>query len=132
MSPTPDTWPELRYDDYRETRDTLHMYAQIVGKLRLGLKPPLAQWGHAPLALDADGFTTGPLWVGDGVLSVSLDLLRHEARLQRSDGRRRTVPLGGAVADFYAAPHGRPGRARCGHRDQPHAAGGGHAHRLRP
>jgi Family of unknown function (DUF5996) len=102
MSPTPDTWPELRYDDYRETRDTLHMYAQIVGKIRLGLKPPLAQWGHAPLALGADGFTTGPLWVGDGVLSVSLDLLRHEARLQRSDGRRRTVPLGGAVADFYA------------------------------
>ena len=99
-----DSWPELRYERYRETRDLLHMQAQIVGKLRLALTPPLAQWAHAPLRLSADGLATGPLWVGDGVLSVDLDLVRHEARFKRSDGRRGAVELGlGTVAEFFSS-----------------------------
>ncbi len=99
-----DSWPELRYEQYRETRDLLHMQAQIVGKLRLALTPPLAQWAHAPLRLSADGLATGPLWVGDGVLAVDLDLVRHEARFERSDGRRAAVELGlGTVAEFFSS-----------------------------
>ena len=104
MAPAPptDTWPELRYDDYKDTMDTLHMYTQIVGKLRLMLAPPLSQWAHAPLKLSADGLTTGPLWVGDGVMSADLDLVHHEARFTRSDGRRAIIELGqGPVADFF-------------------------------
>jgi Family of unknown function (DUF5996) len=96
-----DAWPELRYEEYGETKDTLHIYAQILGKLRLTLKPPLAQWAHAPLQLAVDGFTTGPLWVDDGALAATLDLIHHEASLERSDGRRETVKAGGAVAEFY-------------------------------
>lgn len=101
-----DAWPELRYEEYGETKDTLHMYAQILGKLRLTLKPPLAQWAHAPLQLDVDGFTTGPLWVGDGAVGATLDLIHHEARFARSDGRRETVQSGGAVAEFYRQVRG--------------------------
>lgn len=103
MNARTDSWPELRYEDYRDTRDTLHMQSQIIGKLRLALTPPLAQWAHAPLRLNADGLTTGPLWVGDGTLSVELDLVRHEARLQRSDGRQERIALAQAVGDFFAA-----------------------------
>jgi hypothetical protein len=102
MAALPDTWPELHYEEYKDTRDTLHMYTQIAGKLRLALTPPLSQWAHSPLRLSADGLATGPLWVGDGVMNVDLDLIRHEARFERSDGRRATVKLGqGAVADVY-------------------------------
>ena len=108
MAAPSDTWPELRYDELKDTRDTLHMYTQIMGKLRLMFTPPLSQWAHSPLRVSADGLATGPLWVGDGVLSADLDLVRHEARFDRSDGRRAAVPLGqSSVADFfgpYAAP----------------------------
>ncbi len=103
MTAQGDSWPELRYEDYKETRDTLHMTTQIAGKIRLALTPPLAQWAHAPLRLSPDGLTTGPLWVGDGTLGIDLDLIRHEARFVRSDGRRETVALAQPVADFYHA-----------------------------
>ena len=107
MAAPSDSWPELRYDKFSDTRDTLHMYAQIIGKLRLMLTPPLSQWAHSPLRLSVDGLTTGPLWVGDGVFSANLDLVRHEARFERSDGRRVAVPLGrGTVADFFGAVRG--------------------------
>ncbi len=101
MNSTTDRWPELRYEAYRDTRETLHMYSQIVGKLRLALTPPLAQWAHAPLRFTQNGFTTTPLWVGDGTMAADLDLIRHEARFERSDGRRVAVPLGTPVAEFY-------------------------------
>ena len=99
-----DEWPRLDYEAYDSTRNTLHMYTQIIGKLRLALTPPLAQWAHAPLKLGVDGFTTGPLKVAGGTLGVNLDLITHEARFVRSDGRRAVVPLGSpTVADFYGS-----------------------------
>lgn len=97
-----DSWPRLEYAEYRDTKDTLHMYTQIIGKLRLALKPPLTQWAHAPLLLSANGLTTGPLWVGDGSMAAELDLVLHVARFSRSDGRQLKVRLGqGDVATFY-------------------------------
>jgi hypothetical protein len=103
MSPQPDSWPEVHYEDYKATKATLHMYTQVVGKLRLTLTPPLAQWAHAPLRLSADGLTTGPLWVGDGTLGIDMDLIHHEVSFQRSNGHREVVPLEAVgVAVFYA------------------------------
>ena len=102
MSANTDLWPELRYEDYADTRVTLHMSAQIVGKLRLALTPPLAQWAHAPLRLSSDGLTTGPLWVGNGTLGIDVDLIHHEVLLQHSGGRGERVPLEAvSVATFY-------------------------------
>jgi Family of unknown function (DUF5996) len=96
-----DTWPELDPQRYRETRDTLHMYAQIVGKIQLKLAPPQAQWAHAPLRLSRDGLSTTPLWVGGGTLTVDLDLVHHQARFDHSDGRQLAIPFGISVAEFY-------------------------------
>ena len=103
MAALPDTWPELHYEEYKDTRDTLHMYTQIAGKLRLALTPPLSQWAHSPLRLSADGLATGPLWVGDGVMNVDLDLIRHEARFERSPtgDAPPSKSAQGAVADVY-------------------------------
>ena len=96
------TWPELPYEEWRTTRDTLHMYVQVVGKLRLTLSPFEPQWGHVPFYLTSRGLTTSPLPVGDRTFDAEFDLVQHELVLRASDGVTERRPLGGAVADFYA------------------------------
>src|SRR5437016_7200023 len=94
-------WPALPYEDWRETKDTLHMYTQVIGKLRLALSPPEPQWGHVPLYVTARGLTTSPIPVGLGAFDAELDLLAHELVIRCSDGRVERRPLGGDVASFY-------------------------------
>ena len=94
-------WPELRYEEWRQTRDTLHMYTQVVGKLRLALSPFEPHWAHVPLYVTARGLTTSPLSTGGRAIDVELDLLGHELVMRTTDGAVERRPLGGAVADFY-------------------------------
>src|SRR3954464_5136176 len=96
-----DEWPALPYDDWRDTRDTLHMYTQIVGKLRLALSPFEPQWANVPLYVTARGLTTSPLPFPGGIFDAELDLFDHALVLRTSAGDRARVPLGGAVAEFY-------------------------------
>jgi hypothetical protein len=98
---TETVWPPLPYDDWRETRDTLHMYAQVVGKLRLALSPFEPEWANVPLYVTARGLTTSPLPVGLRTFDAELDLIDHVLVLRTSDGRVERRPLGGPVADFY-------------------------------
>jgi hypothetical protein len=95
-------WPALPYEEWRKTRDTLHMYTQVVGKLRLALSPFEPQWAHVPLYVSARGLHTSPLPVGQRAIDVELDLLGHELVIRSTDGAVERRPLGGAVADFYA------------------------------
>jgi hypothetical protein len=94
-------WPPLPYQDWRETRDTLHMYAQVVGKLRLALSPFEPEWANVPLYVTARGLTTSPLPVGLRTVDAEFDLIDHALVLRTSDGRIERRPLGGPVADFY-------------------------------
>jgi Family of unknown function (DUF5996) len=96
-------WPELAYERWRPTRDTLHMYAQVVGKLRLALSPFEPQWANVPLYLTARGLTTTPLPAGPGTFDAELDFFDHVLVLRTSGGAAASVPLGGPVADFYRA-----------------------------
>src|SRR2546429_182009 len=88
-------WPALPYEEWRETKDTLHMYAQVIGKLRLALSPPEPQWAHVPLYLTARGLTTSPIPVGLRTIDAELDLLAHELVIRSSDGRVERRALGG-------------------------------------
>ena len=93
----PSTWPELpRYEEWSATCDTLHAHTQVLGKLAVGLAPPEPQLQHAALRLTARGWETAPLPAPDasGAVVVALDLHRHEAVVEHSDGRDRRVPLG--------------------------------------
>ena len=99
---TADTWPALPYDEWRATRDTLHMYTQAVGKLRLALAPFEPEWGNVPLYVTARGLTTSPIPVGLRAFDAEFDLLDHVLVIRTSDGAVERVPLGNAVADFYA------------------------------
>ena len=95
-------WPALPYDAWRDTRDTLHMYTQVVGKLRLALAPFEPQWSEVPLYLTARGMTTSPMPLGLRTLEVNFDLIDHRLYLATSDGDVRRMTLEPrTVADFY-------------------------------
>src|SRR3954464_5121355 len=88
-------WPELSYEAWRETCDTLHAHTQVLGKLAVQLAPPEPQLQHAALRLTPRGWETMPLpapagWVA---LVVALDLPTHEAVAEHSSGGARRVPL---------------------------------------
>ncbi|GAA4847349.1 DUF5996 family protein [Actinomycetospora corticicola] len=97
-------FPELRYADWRPTRETVHRFLQIVGKVRLAASPRRNHWWNVPLHLTGRGLTTRPMSV-DGVraFAIDLDLLDHRLDLSTADGGRWSFPLAGrSVAAFHA------------------------------
>jgi hypothetical protein len=105
------TWPELPYEPWRATRDTLHAHTQVLGKLAATLAAPEPQLQHAALRLTARGFETLPLPApdGSGAIVVALDLHTHEAIAEHSAGQERRValtpdrPVGEVTRDVLAA-----------------------------
>ncbi len=93
--PVTQPWPELSYENWRATGDTLHMHTQVLGKLAVALAPPQWQLEHAALRLTARGWETAPLPApdGSGAFVAALDLHSHEAVVEHSDGRARRAPL---------------------------------------
>src|SRR5437763_13518829 len=90
-----DRWPELSYERWSATCDTLHAHTQVLGKLAATLAPPEPQLQHSALRLTARGWETAPLPAPDasGALVVALDLRAHEAVIEHSDGRSGRVAL---------------------------------------
>jgi hypothetical protein len=96
-----DNWPALPYEEWRLTRDTLHMYTQVIGKLRLALSPFEPQWANVPLYVTARGLTTSPIPIGLRTVDAEFDLIDHALVMRSSDGHLERRPLGGTVAEFY-------------------------------
>jgi hypothetical protein len=88
-------WPELAYEQWQQTCETVHAHTQVLGKLAAALAPPEPQLQHAALRLTARGWETLPLPApnGSGALVVALDLQSHAALVEHSDGRSRRVAL---------------------------------------
>ena len=102
------SWPPLIYADWQDTCATLHMWTQIVGKIRLALAPPVNHWWQVPLYLTSRGLTTSPMPYGRSTFQIDFDFIDHVLRIDTSDGRRETLPLRPcSVADFYAEIIGR-------------------------
>lgn len=94
--------PELPLDAWRATKDTLQLYAQIVGKLKLELAPPEPEWAHVTLAVTSRGLTTGPIPYHDRTFQVDFDFILHEVAVCASDGRTQRLKLEPrSVASFY-------------------------------
>ena len=97
-----EAWPALPLEAWKDTCDTLHMWTQIVGKIRLKLTPHLNHWWEVPLYLTSRGLTTTPIPSGDCTFDVTFDFIDHALIFQTSEGRTETLPLRPqAVADFY-------------------------------
>jgi hypothetical protein len=97
-----DLWPALPYDDWRDTCATLHLWTQIVGKIRLSLTPWLNHSWHVALYVTARGLTTSPMAVGGGLLQIDFDFVDHMLRLEASNGRRETPLEAQSVAAFHS------------------------------
>ena len=96
-------WPPLPLDEWRETRDTLHRWTQIAGKIRLALTPLVNHWWNVTLYVTARGLTTSRMPCHGGrSLDVEFDFVAHALRFRVSDGRAHDVPLGPrSVADLW-------------------------------
>jgi hypothetical protein len=103
-APSTETWPALPYDEWNETLDTLHMWTQVVGKVKLELVPFLNEWWEVGFRVTARGLTTGAIPFAQRMFQVDFDFLDHRLDIRVSDGGSRFVPLRPrSVADFYRA-----------------------------
>src|SRR5437588_6309306 len=97
-------WPELNYADWKETCATLHMWTQIVGKIRLKLTPWINHSWHVTFYLTARGLTTSPIPHGTDTFEIRFDFIDHQLRILKSDGAQKSIELKPrSVADFYKA-----------------------------
>jgi hypothetical protein len=97
-------WPELPTAAWRDTYATLHLWSQIVGKIRLALTPWLNHSWHVALYVTARGLTTSPIQHGARSFQIDFDLIDHSLRIATNDGATREFALAGqSVASFYAA-----------------------------
>ncbi len=96
-------WPPLPLSEWRDTYRTLHMWTQIVGKIRMTLAPPLNHWWHVTLYVNSRGLTTGPVPFAAGIFEIQFDFQRHELAISTSEGRSASRPLRPeSVAAFYS------------------------------
>jgi hypothetical protein len=96
-------WPALPLAHWVQTRDTLHMWMQIVGKLRLALSPRVNHWWGVPFYLSARGLTTSAMPYHKGLLEAEFDFLAHVLRFTTSLNETKTMTLAPrTVADFFA------------------------------
>ncbi|WP_435135312.1 DUF5996 family protein [Actinacidiphila sp. bgisy144] len=96
-------WPRLRVAEWEDTRETLHMWVQIVGKVRLAHAPLLNHWWQVTLYVSPRGLTTSAVPCAGEFFDIEFDFVDHVLRLRSSDGGLRTVPLESMpVAEFAA------------------------------
>ncbi|MCC6391156.1 MAG: hypothetical protein IT167_11180 [Bryobacterales bacterium] len=96
-------WPPLPLHEWEDTYRTLHMWTQIVGKIRMALCPPMNHWWHVTLRVNSRGLTTGPVPYPPGIFEIQFDFQKHEMSISTSEGACASRPLQAeSVADFYA------------------------------
>jgi hypothetical protein len=106
MPPTtadqPECWPLLPLDSWKDTCATLHMWTQIVGKVRMRLTPLTNHWWNVPMYVNARGLTTSRIPYGSRAFEIYFDFIRHQLVLETTDGVGKAIPLAPrSVADFY-------------------------------
>ncbi|MDQ0736051.1 DUF5996 family protein [Arthrobacter agilis] len=98
-----DGWPALRVADWQDTQATLHMWLQVVGKIRMAHAPLVNHWWQVPLYVTPRGLGTSPIPYRTGMFDIEVDVVDHRLVVRSSSGEDRTVPLGPqSVAAFHA------------------------------
>src|SRR5437016_6140211 len=99
---TAELWPPLPYEEWKDTCNTLHMWTQIVGKVRMELSPLVNHWWHVTLYVTPRGLTTSPIPYQGRTFAVNFDFIDHNLSILTSDGTSKTLPLiPRSVAAFY-------------------------------
>jgi len=96
-------WPSLVYSEWENTKDTLHMWTQIVGKTRMAKEPLINHWWNVPLYVTPTGLTTSSIPYRGLAFEIAFDFKSHQLRIETSTGEKRTIRLYvRSVADFYS------------------------------
>jgi len=96
------TYPPLPLEEWEKTKKTLHLYVQIIGKIRLTLFPKMNHWWHAPLYISTRGLTTRTIPYRDGVFEIEFDFIHHVLSIKTSRSERELIKLNGTtVSQFY-------------------------------
>ena len=96
-------WPALRLEDWADTCATVHLWTQVVGKIRLAHAPMINHWWQVPLYVNCRGLTTSPIPYGSRYFQIDFDFLDHALKIQTSQGETETIKLAPrTVADFHA------------------------------
>jgi hypothetical protein len=102
MTKDSNAWPALPLGEWAETYATLHMYTQVVGKIRLASSPLMNEWWNTPLYVTSRGFTTSPMFHGMRTFEIDFDFIDHNLLFRTSDGATRALALiPRSVAAFY-------------------------------
>ena len=102
MDRNADIWPDLSYPSWRTTVATLHLWTQVIGKIRLSLTPWINHGWQVPLYVTARGLGTGPVPFGNEIFEVEFDFISHHLQIRTSQGAERKLALEPqSVADFY-------------------------------
>ena len=97
-----DLWPALPLTEWQDTYATLHMWTQVVGKIRLEQTPMVNHWWNVPLYVTARGLTTSVMPYKDRAFEIDFDFIDHRLLIKRDDGAEETIALAPrSVADFY-------------------------------
>ena len=95
-------WPALPLENWIDTKNTLHRWTQVVGKIRMALTPLINHWWNVPLYVTARGLSTSEIPYGDRWLDMEFDFIAHVLRIRTSDGAEHHVPLAPrTVADLH-------------------------------
>lgn len=97
-----EAWPALPLNAWQDTYATLHMWMQVVGKIRMALTPYVNHTWHVPLYVTCRGLTTSPIPHSTEMFELEFDFLAHQLQLRTSSGATRSLPLAPrSVAEFY-------------------------------
>jgi len=106
-SGTIERWPALPFEEWKDTAETLHMWTQIVGKVRLAQSPWINHSWHVTLYVTPRGLTTSTVPHGDRSFQIDFDFLKHQLVITTCDDESRVLPLKPrTTADFYEAVMG--------------------------
>ena len=102
MTTEGNAWPSLPLEKWQSTYETLHLWFQIVGKIRLSQTPWINHSWHVPLYVTTRGLTTSPIPYGTRAFEIDFDFIRHRLLIQVNDGTKRELPLRPqSVSSFY-------------------------------
>jgi len=96
------TWPKIHYQDYKETVSAVHLWTQIIGKIRLRKMPWLNHSWHVSLYVTPRGFTTGSIPYDQGLFEIEFNFIDHQLNFSTSEGSNSFIELGpGTIAEFH-------------------------------
>jgi hypothetical protein len=102
VKPNEELWPQLPLEAWQDTCSTLHLWSQIIGKIRLAFAPLVNHWWQVPFYITSRGWTTSPIPYKENIFQIDFDFIDHQIQITTDRGDFRSLELKPrSVSDFY-------------------------------